>query len=71
MVHDHVWAAAGMKPYGGYLCLACLARRLGRSLTWRDFPDYEVNHPGVCRDTNHLETLKLIAWHHHAMERVA
>src|SRR5689334_10840487 len=27
MVHDHVWKAAGMEPYGGCLCIGCLEKR--------------------------------------------
>jgi hypothetical protein len=36
-VHDAVWAAAGMAPTGGMLCLGCLECRLGRQLTNDDF----------------------------------
>ncbi len=44
-VHDTVWAAAGMSS--GYLCIGCLERRLGRSLTRKDFPDnVMINRPG-------------------------
>lgn len=37
-VHDAVWSAAGMEPTGGCLCIPCLERRLGRTLTPEDFP---------------------------------
>jgi hypothetical protein len=37
MVHPHVWAAAGMRPWGGCLCVGCLERRLGRKLIPDDF----------------------------------
>jgi len=30
-VHDHVWAAAGMAPYGGCLCIGCLEVALAAS----------------------------------------
>jgi hypothetical protein len=36
-VHDALWAAAGMAPNGGMLCLDCLERRLGRALALDDF----------------------------------
>jgi hypothetical protein len=31
-VHDAVWTAAGMEPFGGCLCIGCLEQRLGRKL---------------------------------------
>jgi hypothetical protein len=37
-VRNKVWAAAGMKPKGGCLCIGCLEKRLGRKLTAKDFP---------------------------------
>jgi hypothetical protein len=37
MVRDAVWAAAGILPFGGCLCIGCLERRLGRRLTPKDF----------------------------------
>jgi hypothetical protein len=37
IVRDAVWRAAGMEPWGGCLCVGCLERRLGRTLTPRDF----------------------------------
>lgn len=37
MVHDDVWAATGLEPHGGMLCLDCLAERLGRAVTFDDF----------------------------------
>lgn len=44
MVHDELWAAAGMEPAGGMLCVGCLEQRLGRRLTAADFTDAPVNH---------------------------
>jgi hypothetical protein len=40
MVHDHVWAAAGMADDADseFLCTGCLERRLGRPLSGGDFP---------------------------------
>lgn len=43
MVHDPLWAGAGMDPHGGMLCIGCLEARLGRQLTPADFPDYPIN----------------------------
>ena len=48
MVHDSVWADAGMPPMsenedGDYLCIGCLEIRLGRRLTPHDFADAGVN----------------------------
>ena len=48
VVKDHVWAAAGMTPGkvdpktyelvgGGFLCVGCIEKRLGRRLTIGDF----------------------------------
>jgi hypothetical protein len=37
MVWDHVWAASGLGPEDGELCLDCLQRRLGRELALGDF----------------------------------
>jgi hypothetical protein len=36
-VRDDVWAASGLAPHGGMLCLACLEGRIGRLLTGEDF----------------------------------
>ena len=37
LVEDAVWAASGLKPDGGKLCIGCLERRLGRRLKRDDF----------------------------------
>lgn len=47
MVHDAVWAAAGMKEKG-HLCFGCLEVRLGRPLVIEDFTTYPINE-GVRR----------------------
>jgi hypothetical protein len=47
MVHDGVWAAAGMDPDGGRLCIGCLEDRLGRELTADAFTDAPVNDPAI------------------------
>jgi hypothetical protein len=51
MVHDHVWKAAGMEPYGGCLCVGCLEKRIGRRLTPANFSDhvFNTNLPGTPR----------------------
>lgn len=36
-VSNAVWAASGLWPNDGMLCLACLERRIGRPLTGKDF----------------------------------
>ena len=36
-VDDDLWAASGMEPHGGMLCLSCLEKRIGRPLTEEDF----------------------------------
>jgi hypothetical protein len=36
-VKPAVWKAAGMELLGGCLCIGCLEKRLGRTLTARDF----------------------------------
>lgn len=38
MVKDAVWAEAGLEPDAGWVCLADLSRRLGRTLGEADFP---------------------------------
>ena len=37
MVANEVWAASGLAPNSGMLCLACLERRIGRLLVPGDF----------------------------------
>lgn len=45
-----VWAAAGMQPMGGCLCIGCLERRIGRRLQADDFPVDPLNMtPGTER----------------------
>ena len=66
MVHDHVWAAAGMGPDedSGFLCIGCLERRLGRPLIGGDFPPHlPINWPDLWwhDDTPRLRTLKVAA----------
>lgn len=61
IVHDHVWAEAGMKSFrGGCLCVSCIESRLGRPLTGDDLPlgDVLVNYPGQQRDTPRMHQLK-------------
>jgi hypothetical protein len=37
MVRDEIWAASGLGPIDGMLCLRCLERRIERELTLDDF----------------------------------
>ena len=47
-VRDRVWAAAGMEPYGGCLCIGCLEKRLGRALKPKDFQRGDAfNNPAL------------------------
>jgi hypothetical protein len=41
-VRPAVWKAAGMDSFDGCLCIGCLEKRLGRTLTPKDFAR---NHP--------------------------
>ena len=41
-VKSAVWKAAGMEPWGGCLCVACLEKRLGRRLRPRDFSRHDA-----------------------------
>ena len=42
-VHDSVWQQSGVKPHGGFLCIGCLEKRIGRQLDFRDFGDVPIN----------------------------
>jgi hypothetical protein len=50
-VRNAVWKAA-MQPDGGWLCVECLERRIGRRLKPKDFDrNHSFNHPGLpCTD---------------------
>jgi hypothetical protein len=37
MVSDRIWAASGLRPTDGMLCLYCLQHRLGWKLQLKDF----------------------------------
>lgn len=59
LVHDDVWASAGLQPTDGFLCVECLEARLGRKLTGADLRlDVPINSPNVMRDTPRLHQLK-------------
>jgi hypothetical protein len=45
MVHGALWRKAKMHSDGGFLCIGCLERRLGRMLTVNDFTTAPVNDP--------------------------
>jgi hypothetical protein len=48
IVHDAIWKAAGMQPYGGCLCIGCLEKRIGCKLKPKDFPhDHVFNSAGT------------------------
>lgn len=47
MVRDDVWAAAGMRKNGGWLCVPCLQTRLGRPLTGDDLTGAPINDPAA------------------------
>lgn len=51
IVHDKVWARAGMAGWGGCLCVGCIEKRLGWRLRPKDFdPDNIFNRmPGTPR----------------------
>jgi hypothetical protein len=52
-VHESVWKKAGMRPWGGCLCIECLETRLGRRLKPIDFAAHDFNSfPGTPRLIN-------------------
>jgi hypothetical protein len=58
MVHGDVWAEAGMAALGGFLCVDCLERRLGRPLEREDLTDVELNRLSSS-DTPRLRAIKV------------
>lgn len=42
-VHDDVWKQSGVEPRGGFLCIGCLEKRIGRQLDYKDFGDAPIN----------------------------
>lgn len=42
-VNDDVWAATGLGPDDGCLCVGCIEARLGRRLAPADFSDAPLN----------------------------
>jgi hypothetical protein len=56
MVHDELWREAGMT--GGFLCVGCFERRIGRDLVPSDFTAAPINeHPNPW-DTPRLASRK-------------
>jgi hypothetical protein len=53
-VHDAVWAAAGMTPNGGRLCIGCIETRLGRQLDRSDFSTALINDPSHKQQSSRL-----------------
>lgn len=43
MVHNELWLSAGMNTRSGMLCIGCLEKRIGRTLTDNDFTDCLLN----------------------------
>lgn len=62
MVTDEAWSASGMEPDGGYLCIPCLEKRLGRQLGAADLIHIPANAPGMYDDEPYLAGLKRAAW---------
>ena len=57
MVHDELWANAGMKYDGGFLCVGCLEQRLGRELIAGDFANNFIhNDPDLPAHTPRLRS---------------
>jgi hypothetical protein len=54
MVHDSLWAQAGMEPKGGWLCIGCLEHRIGQRLTPADFKDVVANDSTRMRHSDRL-----------------
>lgn len=48
MVTNSRWTSAGMKTYGGMLCIQCLETRLGKKLTSVNFTDCPLNWRNIC-----------------------
>lgn len=43
MVSDACWKRSGMKPRGGFLCIGCLEKRLGKKLKSYNFKKCPLN----------------------------
>jgi hypothetical protein len=54
MVHDYIWAQAGMLPEPSVLCIGCLEIRLGRILEPKDFTIAQVNDPCILNSSARL-----------------
>jgi hypothetical protein len=48
-VRESVWKASDNEPWGGCLCIGCLEKRLGRTLTPKDFDRRHPFMPGTER----------------------
>lgn len=48
-VHNEIWGRAGMDKDGGFLCIGCLEKRLGRPLHRADFGHAPINSPHLVR----------------------
>lgn len=54
MVHDAVWAAAGLPNVRGVFRVGCFEAKLGRELEPDDFQDVPTNEPDLLVDTDRL-----------------
>ncbi len=57
MVHDEVWARAGLPEYMCQVHHYCLAERLGRPLQREDFTDAPINRDALSGERNVLLSL--------------
>jgi hypothetical protein len=54
MVHEHVWAASGLGPDDGVLCIPCPEQRLGRKLALEDFMPADPEKPQFLATPPHV-----------------
>lgn len=56
MVNDHVWKTlASLRQDDGMLCIGCLEKRIGRTLTNEDFTDCLLNDSGNYGQSERLQ----------------
>jgi hypothetical protein len=61
-VKDKIWKQAGMKPWGGCLCVGCLERRIGRQLRPKDFAQHDLDVWSEQPCTDRLLNRRGFAW---------
>ena len=59
IVSDESWAATGLGPYDGLLCIGCIEGRLGRGLAPEDFDRRIPANAHSCFDSARLLSRKL------------